>query len=107
MFGLKKIFDLRCFAQNFKIRNNVLLKAFNKILNKVNKMLIVKVNKVTKINRSISIFIQDNLLIINSNFTIKNKMFIIINNIIINQIDNMFYKAIFLFKHFDFKSLIF
>ena len=47
-----------------------------------------------KINYSISIsFIHDNLLIININLTIKNKMFIIINNLIINQIDNTFHKT--------------
>ena len=58
-------------------------------------MLIVKINnKVTRINRSILIFfIYNNLLIININLIIKNKMFIIINNMIINQIDNMFYKT--------------
>ena len=65
-------------------------------------MLIVKINnKVMKNNRLISIllnlsFIYDNLLIINIDFTIKNKMFIIINNIIINQIGNTFFKAILL-----------
>ena len=59
-------------------------------------MLIVKVNKIMKINHLISILIQNNLLIININFTIKDKMFTIINNIIINQIDNTLYKTILL-----------
>ena len=54
-------------------------------------MLIIKINKITRINRSISIFIHDNLLIISSD---QNKILIIINSIIINQIDNTFHKAI-------------
>ena len=75
-------------------------------------MSIVKINKIMKINHLISILlnlnlIHDNLLIINIDFTIKDKMFIIINNMIINQIDNTFYKAILLFKHLDFKLSIF
>ena len=59
-------------------------------------MLIVKVNRTMRINRLISILIQNNLLIININFTIKDKMFTIINNIIINQIDNTLHKTILL-----------
>ena len=46
-------------------------------------MLIVKINKILKITYLILIFIQINFLIININFTIKDKMFIIINHIII------------------------
>ena len=58
-------------------------------------MLIIKINnKIMKINRSILIsFIYNNFLIININFMIKNKMYIIINNIIINQIDNTLRKT--------------
>ena len=52
-----------------------------------------------RINRLISIFlnlnlIHNSLLIINIDFTIENRMFIIINNIIINQIDNTLLKTI-------------
>ena len=48
-----------------------------------------------RINHSISIsLIQGNLLIINIDFTIENKMFTIINNMIINQIGNTLRKAI-------------
>ena len=58
-------------------------------------MLIIKINnKIMKINRSILIsFIYNNFLIININFMIKNKIYIIINNIIINQIDNTLRKT--------------
>ena len=73
----------------------MLSKVFNKIYDKINQMSIVKINKIMKINYSILIsLIHNNLLIININFTIKNKIFIIINNMIINQIDNTFYKTI-------------
>ena len=76
-------------------------------------MLIVKINnKVMRVNYLILIFlnlnfIYNNFLIINIDFIIENKMFTIINNMIINQIDNTLYKTILLFKHLDFKSSIF